>query len=522
MNKYEKYLNNIFNNRSLYLFGSDICEDLVNKFNVKSENARKILQRANDKGVINSSKPFTVGKGQYIYYSKESFLEEYKLKEMCKDNRPPVYRLLELIELNGGIVSYYEAMKITASPVKKSTTKVSLLKDILSSLNAIGITEIIKDNRGILYVISMDNKEDKNILMDRHYSRMYLDTVFISDMLYWLRKHNLIDNKYVRYRNKSMLNKGVEHNNIVWDAFAYTHTTGIHTNHSKNDNDNKKTLVVLDVVVNRSYENIDLQGFLSRIDIVRNSVKSGIRKVLPIIISKELSDSVIFQLKNLGIIHLNLGTVFGEKIYEIISKLEVIKDAELCGINKEEKVFDNVESTLSNIRDSGQEINLQNIKGDLFEIIIYQILTLVYPNSSILHGKILKDNDKTEKYEYDFIVNNHSHNEIVIIEAKGYKSTSEIDLGDYDTKNTIKWFFRKTFPFAKLNYLVTSDGSEFKACYITTGIYSDKASEFLETISKSKIKSNNLNVSYDREELLKLMIEKGAKKAIQIINRYYN
>ena len=62
-------------------------------------------------------------------------------------------------------------------------------------------------------------------------------------------------------------------------------TTGINPSLAKDSNiPEKQTLVVLDVLISRDYQQIDLDGFLNRIRINLNSVSKGKRKVVPIIV----------------------------------------------------------------------------------------------------------------------------------------------------------------------------------------------------------------------------------------------
>lgn len=124
---------------------------------------------------------------------------------------------------------------------------------------------------------------------------------FVKDILDWLVKSNLILSLNNQYRNKNNPTLGAKHNNLLWDAFGYTKTTGlIQKFNSKDDTIEKQTLVVLDVVLSRNYEEYDLDGFLSRIQINLNSVNKGFRKVIPIIVFKGCSAYVYNKMKKLG------------------------------------------------------------------------------------------------------------------------------------------------------------------------------------------------------------------------------
>jgi len=167
--------------------------------------------------------------------------------------------------------------------------------------------------------------------------------------------------------------------------------------------------------------------------------------------------------------------------------------------------------------------NIGNIKGELFERVIEKLLQLIFPSTTIEKDKQLKkdtDNNK-EGYEYDFIIRNHLKKEIIIIEVKGYKQKKEINLGDSDTKETVKWFFCRTFPFAK-NMLSSHDNYAIKACYMTWANFSSESLAFLENLNNSKLKSSSLDVYYDNSKLIELLRDKGLHQEIKLLRKYFS
>ena len=143
LNAYEAFLTKLFSDDSRFLVGEELSSLLQKKFNITSDNSRKVIQRAVTKGIIKSSAPLTFGKKQYLYMATKTGLSKEVVKRITKEHRPPIYRLLWLLDLNNGIISYYEALKVTASPLAESTTKVSTLGDIVSVLKKINLIEQI-------------------------------------------------------------------------------------------------------------------------------------------------------------------------------------------------------------------------------------------------------------------------------------------------------------------------------------------------------------------------------------------
>ncbi|WP_431802237.1 hypothetical protein [Halobacillus andaensis] len=523
MSKYDKYLSGIFSDDNFYKTGNELNQILQRKFQITSSNARKVISRATSKGTIKSSHPITFGNGQYVYFNNKSSLSMNVIKEISKKNRPPVYHLLNLLESNEGIISYYEGLKITASPLRKDKEKSNTLNEILYMLKYLGVIETKKDI-GITYIFLSSVKNNVISLMYHHKNNMVMDCFFIPDIRGWLIKHNFIDNKYVVYRNQNSPSKGGEHNNYIWDAFGYTNTTGYNTVLGNSvERDEKKTLVVLDIVIHRSYMSCDVQGFLRRVQAVRSSATKE-RKILPVAVYQEISAHAYSQLKTLGFIMLNLGTIFGENIYPIIQKIKEIKSSIQFEWGTPEEIVENVDATLFEMEESGQSINLGNMKGDLFEVLMYPLIKLIHPNASIERGKVLKrtENDGTHReYEYDVIVRDFQNEEIIIYEFKGRKSHIEIPLNPYDKPHTVKWFFNTTLPFAR-EELQKQNSFPVKGCYITTAKFSSDALKVLNEINTHKnVKPETHDVFYDGGKLLKLLEDARETHTINVLKKYY-
>ena len=516
----EQFLQEILSKKKV-LVGSELSEKLKEKFGVRPDNARKIIQRACEKKLINSSQPMSFGKGQFAYSLGPTKLTKEKIKIISEFHRPPLFRLLAGLEANDGILSYYEALKITASPLEKSSTKVDTLEDLIDLLEKAEILQVKSDINSIKYLIFNSREENENII-ENHFAKMLLDTAMIKDILAWFIKSNLIDNQNIIYRNRNNPSKGAKHNNLVWDAFAYTKTTGLSSRSAESELQ-KQTLVVFDILINREYEQFDLDGFLSRIQINLNSVKEGKRKILPIIIYKKCSIKVENKIKKLGFLSYDLGSIYGSNIFKILENLSKIPfDKEVL----EYRNFDQlIEDTLATIQNSGQEDQLRAIKGTLFEVLMYQVLRNQYPSSEIhsnFYYKKVKEKG-IEGYEYDYIVRSSNPKEIIILELKGYKANYEIPLGDSDTKGSVNWFFRKTLPFIKGRFQnEICEGYKFRGCYITTAGYSEDALESLKQMNGSKLKPTGLEIFYDRKKLLGYMETNNFDQLKKIIEKFYS
>src|SRR5205085_738304 len=142
--------------------------------------------------------------------------------------------------------------------------------------------------------------------------------------------------------------------------------------------------VVLDIILSREYSQSDLDGFIGRVQVNLNSVKEGRRKVMPIVFYKEISSKVQFTLASLGFLAFDIGTVFGNKIKSIVDKIANLQRQ--LENNPKRANTHTLDNLLSTIRDAGQEENLSNLKGALFEFLLYPVLLTIYSNAAVTHG----------------------------------------------------------------------------------------------------------------------------------------
>lgn len=511
----------------LFESGSDLRKALVAHFKLSDDYARKIIERAVKARWIRSSKPYAFGRGQYIYMPFGQELDFFKVKTVCYSTRPALYRLMQAIENNEGIISFYEGLKITASPDENSSTKVTILKDMVKLLMRMDLVYERQDSNGVNYIL-LKNHFDPNPeitdarLMEVQFNKMVLDSSLMADIIRWLAKSNLIDNINAIYRNKKTPSLGAKQNNLYWDAYSYTKATGINPFvGAKANTVEKQTLVVLDVVLSTEYSQLDLDGFLARVQINLNSVKSGVRKILPIVIYRSCSVLILGKISKLGFLAFDIGSIFGTKIYSLLTKLKEVNDLLFSGGQLEHSV----KEVLKVIRSAGQEDALRDLRGVMFEILMFPVLSSIYANAAATRGKtysVTDANGKKEGYEYDYIFNSSHPQEIVVIELKGYNESVSINVGDRDKKGTLKWFFERTLPFARQHFAKEiAEGKYFRGVYITSAHFWKDCNKFIETMNKSHFKSVKMDVAYSRMELLEMLTVNGFIKECEIIEEYY-
>ncbi|SDT08287.1 hypothetical protein SAMN05444162_3034 [Paenibacillaceae bacterium GAS479] len=542
MNKYNKFLTDLFREHSNVLVAHDLIEKLVTQFEVTDNYARQLISRAVKEKIIKSSEPFSFEKRQYFYMNEKRSIDVKALLDISKKYRKPLYRLLTLLSRTGGICSYYEAVKITATPMtNKEKYRVISLEDDIKRLNDHKIIKKVEDKEtGIPFLVLLQDQmdiEDSSVLRQKikaHLANMKRDVMFINDIIRWLVNHGFISDK-VSYRRKDNPNLGAIRNDFPFDATTISKTTGFNINTGKIVEEH--TIVVMEILIYRTYEKIDLEAFFERIQSIRHSTKQeSARKVMPIIFYLDVDESVRREINNLHILNFSLKSIMGSNIVRVIEKYrdmkKIIDDAFILDEEASSSVIEKIGESLTVIEESGQTENLQNLKGDLFETLMYTVLSNLFKEAHLEHSKIIKSIDDPKKsYEFDVIVRDNNEDEIVIIELKGLKNSTIINLGDTSTPNSIRWFFGKTYPTAKEYYAKNSefDKSKIKGCYITSANFSQEGLTKLDELNKSnKIKPSLLDCYYDRKKLLDLLRNHINLKSlrnktgfVEILEKYY-
>ena len=519
MNQYHIYIKSLLA-KSDYFLGKDLNEQLQKKFKtLSSATSRKQIQRAVDSKLIKSSSPVTFGSRQFAYWDYNKRLERDMIIEIAKIHRPTLYRSIKIIDSNKGIASIFELKKVGAIPDDTKRSKYDSLEKIIFELSELKIAYKVVNHQGNNFMIYPELVENADSIMENHLKQMVLDVIFIRDILRTLRKINIIDNDTPLYRNIDYLSRGVSHNNFSWDSIAYTKTTGFN---DKSENE-KHTLVALDIVIRRDYSQLDVEGFLARLQGILNSVKTGRRKVLPIVIYSQVEKQEVITLcHKLGFLTFDLGTIFGTKVYSVIQNLVELRsteELEESSVTNTEKI----EEILNVIEESGQLEQLSALKGDLFEFLFYPVLKLLFPDSTIQHGVIFKEkiDDIRTEYEYDFFMTSPRLHEYTVIELKGYSSSNFIGLGNSSKKNTLKWFFKKTLPFISKKLKEKGDGYKVTASYITTASFKEDGINFLSQLNSSKLKPTDIDCWYDGDKLIALLKSKNILKVLEIVKKYY-
>lgn len=523
--KHEEFVENFFSeSEDAIMLSSELNKLIIEEFPECSKtNARKIINSCLKNNKIKSTKPFFIEGRQYAYFNKK--LEKEKVLAKFKKSNSSIVRIFNRIGENGGIISEQEIKKIGATPLGETSTNVKSFDQVIESL--IKESRMKKMNIRTVNFLRQTELESENEYVNdgfRLLQEMEVNTSFILPIMKYLVNINLIDNREIyRYTPQNNLNNIPIINELSFDGYAYSYTTGFYPYISHRDFE-KSTLVVLDINVVTEYNINDLRGFYDRIQIYRNSTLKNKRNIIPIICFNKIENEAYFQARYLNIIMLDINTIFGDNISELIDSLMFIHKNKYSQISYHDKelLLDNSKTALEFINNGGHKLSFGNMKGDIFELLMVELIQRVYGVIDVIYRENIKhecENLETKellKFEYDLIV--QTKKEFIVFEFKAYKESKEIELGYIDfskgyfhKNSSLKWFFERDLYGIKDKYsnLIKEENLDLKMCYITTSQIEDKQQtlDYVQRTNRSKHKPSKLLSIYSRNELFELLRE---------------
>lgn len=503
-------------NKETSYIGSELKVKLLEAYpDLTEANARKLISNCLKQNRIKSTSPVKFGKNEYVYYSVKAENEFELLKDNIKKYKPKLHRAFFALTRNRGILSYNELCKITGAYENNLLHDVCI-KDVLNDLKFFNIAEL-KEYKGIKFIEFKNRSCDEQTLI--HFTEDLKDkNLLLYQSLLWLSRSNIVGSNMQLFFGEDNKFNGISRNDTIWDAFCYTNTVGLGSAHK-----NFQTIVVVDFSIKHQYEEYDFLGFKNRVEHLLFGVKKEHRKVLPIIIAPAFSPAAKALIRKNNYMCFDLNLILGKNAV-IISRTyrKAVHEIENhIYENKVDEIQFNVENFCAYLREDGSEDNYQNLKGDLFEYLMFPVFTKIFDKKTdnIIHG--FSGSVNGEKFECDYRIETATEN--VFVELKGYKKDYVIPLGEYDSQKKkiasnqcVKWFLSNTYENAK-RYVGTERKAAF--CYITTAHIEKKAKEVL--VSRKKDKAEILEPYYERETLLALLNKYNCEREAKIIEQYY-
>ena len=518
---HENYMINFLDrNKTKSYIGTELKKILISNFkDLSEENARKVISNCYKKKAILSTEPVTFCNNQYVYFSVKAKEKYSLLKSNIEKYKPQLFRVIYALSRKSGIISLNELYNISGVSISNGSHNVSFDK-LMDDLNYLDIAELFESD-GLKYIRFKNkgmNPEGVSSVKEDLKDKNLLLSLFST----WLIRSNIVDGKKFCFLGEPNNYEGISRNDYYWDAFGFTNTVGIGTLQK-----DFQTIVVIDFFHKNKYEEYDFQGFNKKVECLIFSVKGKKRKVLPIVIATEFSPVAKTLIQKHNYMCFNLDSILGknavkisrqyresiEKMEDIITKKDIITESDQTIVLK------NVSNTCNLIQTNGNEVNFGNLKGTLFEYLMYPVLSRIFNQNGtrIIHN--FAGSVDNEKFECDYRIETEKEN--IFIELKGYNREYVIPLGKCDKENnkpkkqTIKWFLKK-YELAK-KFVGNERKSKF--CYITTSTIEDKAKKVMS--QRKKEKAEILDYFYEYDSLIELLNNYKLKKEIEVIKQFF-
>lgn len=515
--KHEKWIVDFLNdNKTNSYIGSDLKKVLIDKFpDLNDAYARKIISDCFRKKIINSTDPVKFGNNEYVYYSVLAENKFDLLKDNIKKYKPKMHRVIFALKRNSNILSYNELCKISGAYTNDNLHDVNVI-GLLKDLKTLNIAEL-KEYKGTKFMEFINNSSSEESFIN-FIEDLKDKNLLLYQSLLWLARNNIISSDRQLFYGEGNNYNGISNNDAVWDAFCFTNTVGL-----GNKIGEYQTIVVVDFLHKHKYEEYDFLGFKSRVDHLLFSVKNEKRKVLPIIIALDFSPKARALINKENYMCFDLDSLLGRnalyisKLYRNTVKI-IEENIDNCNMNE---INDSIEKFCEFVHGVGSEKNYQNLKGTLFEYLMYPVFTKIFDKRYDRITSNFSGSVDGKEFECDYRIETETEN--IFVELKGYKKDYIIPLGKYDkdkneisSNQCVKWFLCETYEKAKK---VVGPERKSSFCYITTASISDEAKQVIK--NRKKDKPANLELYYERESLIKLLKKYGLKKEVRIIEQYF-
>jgi len=487
------------------LLGSELQHLLIQRANVKANNARQIILRLRENKTLLCTEPVKFTKNQLLYFLPKQNINK-KLLEVIPDHAQTFHRLYQALCEQDGFLLWSEFCKISSGVIDKETNQnKKSVYEIYLDMRHLGLLQEIEVFNQTQIVIANDKWVPR---VDASYPKVYQrlrETAFnkqiTGDLLKWLEKMNIAGYN-ATYLTEDEDWKG--YNGYYWDAIAYSYLWGLYKTNKRESTlnpseDKTGSLILVESIIHREMKLYDLSGFISRVGVLQAKlqVRDNFR-IIPVCFVQSMEEEALKLARKRGIMIISVTEVFGSKLAET---LKTVRNLDPRNIDAEALV-----KVLEAADASGHDGKLGSLKGYVFNFLV----TSIFNNFGFSCKMGVKYDFSGEKCECDVWIS-VDEEYLIVCEAKGYNEGNEVQLGEHENdKDTVKKFFERT-----CRIVSKASGKEVLPVFITSGSFSNEALEYLQKKNESKkIKRlmNNKNfpgsVYYDRNALFDLFANK--------------
>lgn len=398
---------------SIKVHGPCTGDEYVNDFSKKGGsrvNGRKRLSRALAKGVI-ASLELTLPNNAKIYFIPDQRLDgrfNEKLTQILKRTNSAYWKVMAGLITRGGAATYAEHAIVSGAPVKKRKGQV-LYSTLIEQMRKERLI-FVREHEGTEYVTLSPDESGQLRDIRKRLRRRELEEVVLEALGVWLKRNGFVSHDSIRLGSPS---QDAEWGGYSWNLTAPTYLKGF----SKRDQTGViPGFVVADIHVG-NVTGDHIAYFLRKCDAI--SALPNNRTFLPILLVGFVRDKEAFrEARSKGCLCVTLSQFLGANLARRIRLLSRLFSPSFSIKSADAKELSDVLNELGKVG-----INVQNLRGDLFELMVvawaHKRLTEV--------NRSQKGASSLGKYEIDVVGVEASSGRHIYIECKAYMSPIPVE-----------------------------------------------------------------------------------------------
>jgi hypothetical protein len=430
---------------------------------------------------------------------KEGFIK--KLLAALDEEQSGYATAMEGVRTRGGCLTMSDFHILSGCPIKKRKGQLLSLS-VLETLLEQGLLDKKETDDGAYISFFPARSEVPQKKKIRELFRKQED-LLLGVLASWFRTNGFASFDKVKLRDDD--DTAAELGGYAWDLTAPSYLSSLR---DFEDGQLKPGFVVADVHA-RYLNRTQVAYFLKKCDAIRGNPNN--RPFIAVLLAKRFSKDALREGKERGYLFVTIEQFFGSKFAK---QLKLVQSLYENPLNLEDLDIQEVKQLLTTFEQYG--LNEGHIRGDLFEMIAYCLLSKKY--ASVSQGK--KWVTPLGKVEVDVVATSDDAEEVLIVECKGYRGRA-IEVGDVEEKEGLSDWIERRIPRMRA-YLDTQgiNDKSYLYAFWTTSDFSNEAINFL-TNKKNHWHDSNQIAWKNRNDLQKMAREEGLSNLAKMIGEHF-
>ncbi len=421
---------------------------------------------------------------QAFYFLDEQFQTQIfyeNLRSCLKTDAKKYFSVIRAIEYHYGYIKKKQLPSFTFSPIENLTSHRNIT-DIISQLRKL---EVLIDDGDYYTLNDLITTKKANFQL---YKGIELAEATILSQFY----------NYSKSIGLVSYDSGKFHNEFAKFQFGFVAPSYVCGITSFSQNVLKPAFVLTDVLIGNKVTIEDVNTYIAKIDILKNTCKSNF---LPYLILDNVNQDAFKLLKSKGIIVGFVNKLFGSEYEELLrSLINTVANAGAI-LKQNPQAYIDLIINLNKLVDG----KTNNLKGDLFELAVGYYYSNISQNIDI--GRKIN----YAGYQREIDVYATSQESIVICECKAYKASLNLD-------QTEKWLTKK-IPIIYEWIRSFENDKEIRFEFWSTSGFTKDAEDLL---NDRKQKSKRYNIDFlGEKEIISRAQRSKAQKIVEIMREYF-